>query len=179
MKFSTARRAVSGILPGAIVAAAILLLALLSIHLLSSSMATFAHLVKTSRRPEQMVAIHSVAVYSNGSVSISIANTGSSTVERVSQLDLIVSYTNPSGQHASYLLRFSQQPLPGCWWIEEICVEGTSTCFSRHPYPFLRPGEEALVRGFLLNQPAFGSWGYIVVVTPTGYKAEKAFAVVG
>lgn len=179
MKFSPARRAISSILPGLLISMAILALTVYSIHLLSSSIATFAQLIKTSRRAEQIIAIRNIVVYSNGSIAVSIANIGGSTIERVSELDIVISYFDPSGQQISYLLRFDLQSSPGCWWVDEICIEGTTTCFSYHLHTFLKPGEVALVKGLLPIQLTPGGWGYIVVVTPTGYRAERAFAVIG
>lgn len=177
MRPSLARRALSSILPGLMVATAIVALTVFSIYLLSSSVATFAQLIKSSRRVEQIVAVNSIAVYSNGSMAALIANVGSSTIERVSELDILISI-DLSGQRISYLLRFGLQPSSGRWWVEEICIEGTTTCFPYHSHIFLKPGEVALVRGLLPAQLTQGGWGYIVVITPTGYRAERAFAVI-
>lgn len=179
MRVSLARRAISSVLPGLLIAMAILTLTVYSIHLLSSSIATFAQLIKTSRRAEQIIAIRNIMAYSNGSIAVSIANIGGSAIERVSELDIVVSYLDPSGQQISYLLRFDLQPFPGCWWVDEICVEGITTCFPYHLHTFLKPGEVALVKALLPIQLTPGGWGYMVVVTPTGYRAERAFAVIG
>ncbi len=178
MKLSSTRRALSSIIPGLLIIMAMAILTIFYIYLLSSSITTFAQFIKTSRRFEQMVAINNIMVYSNGSIVVLIANVGSSTIERISELDILIS-TDVFNRRVSHLLKFDLQPSPGCWWIEEICIEDTAICFPYHSHTFLRPGEVALVKGLLPTQLTQGSWGYIVVFTPTGYKAEKAFAVIG
>lgn len=171
-------RAISSIIPGILLIASMVFLSLYSIYVLLSFVTNLTQLVRASKGLEQVIDIRNVTVYANGSIFLLISNTGKSTIGRVSNLDVIISYLDLSGYQVSYLLRFNQEPLPGCWRTVEVCVEGTTMCFPYYSREFLKPGELILMRGLLPTLPIPGSWGYVVVVTPTSHKAERAFSVV-
>lgn len=178
MKPLFTRKAISSLIPGILLITSMTFLSLYSIYILLSIVTNFTQLLRVTKGLEQEVAIHNITVYANGSIVVLIANTGKSTINRVSDLDIVVSYFDSLDHQVTYLLKFNNyQSLPGCWRVIGVCVEGATTCFTNYSREFLKPGELALLRGLLPTPPIPGSWGYIVVITPTGYKVERAFSV--
>lgn len=109
------------------------------------------------------------------SLSIALANAGSTTVTDLDKLEVIVSYKS-SNVSLVELLRFANSAnwTPGYWSVANIRVGGYNFTYESHPY--LRPGEVADIVAFLSHKPDQGSLIVVAVISPRGAKAEYSTA---
>lgn len=167
-------RALSSIIPSTLFVIVMLILTLYYIHMFTSSFSSMLKIANSIRRQEHVITISNVAVYVNGTFALTIYNNGVTTIPNISELDIVFMYIdNVLGREATYVLK------PGVnWYVERICVSDSSACFDSSLSRFsLKPGEIAILRGVLSEVPSLGSWGSAIVITSTGWRAEKVFVV--
>lgn len=176
MKSTLMAKALSSVIPSTLFVILMLVLTFYYVNMLTSSFSSMLRIANSISRQEYVITINSVAVYTNGTLVLILYNSGATAIPRVSELDVVVVYTDGlTGRELTYALK------PGFdWYVEKVCINNQDICSSlgsdRLP---LRPGETAVLRGVLRAPPSIGSWGSVVVITPTGWRAEKAFVVGG
>lgn len=167
-------KAISGVNPITLLfSLAIIIFTLYSVHMFLSMATSIVNEIKLLKKQDQVISIASIAVYSNGSIDIVIDNNGAISIENIYNLDIVVIWISKSlNKEITYRLT----PIKD-WIIHRICAKDTYICFEQNERIYLRPGEIAFVKGAIPNTLEIGSWGYIVIITPTGYKYEKVFVV--
>lgn len=177
MRSTSIAKAMSTTAVTILIATAMVVLTLYSVYTLSTSILTLVQTARTLQRSTAVTAIpiEDLQVYVNGTIVFNITNCGDATLRNVYDLDVVVVYVDPS---TSVKRAYRLTPYVN-WWIESVCIKGSGICFNPSSHQYLKPGEIAAIRGFTPFQPDLGGWGYVAVITPSGYRTEKAFAIVG
>ncbi len=170
------RKGVSSLVPGLVLTLLLIFLSMFSAYGIINLTIQASSEIRVQSLRDSVALTITRAFYTNvtggPTVAFEFSAIGGSTLLGLDKYEVIASYLN-GGFKVVELLKFNISSIsynPGFWVITGINVGTINFDYSGHPY--LRPGEKASAYVFLTRSPDPGTAITIVLVSPSGVKAE-------